>query len=161
MSPLSHAIPKFLSNPQYAVERHVRLSHSVNIALPIGSTILDWDTAIRDTENMHDPAGLSTRITFSHRGWYMFGAGVRFAANTSGHYRLIDIRLNGITVIARKWAALGGMFTPLEEICMGSRYFSDGDYIEVIAIHNATVTLNSEGFVDRVPLFWAARIHAP
>lgn len=120
-----------------AVTAHV--FHSVDQSVPHNtSTVLTFDSERYDGDAMHDPAVNPSRLTVPAGlgGRYRLWVLATYAGNVTGQ-RVVDLRLNGTTVIAsdQRQAMLGGFQTPMS---VSVEYdLVPGDYVEVVCFQNS------------------------
>jgi hypothetical protein len=117
-----------------------------------------WDTNLTDTDGMHSTTSNTSRIYANWTGWYHIQATV--AWDTSGGstgYRQLQILLNGVTTIATAAAtpASGGA-CQMSVSC--DRYFTAGDYVEIMAYQNSGVTLAIAPTSEYTPICSMVRI---
>lgn len=124
---------------------------------------LSFNTERYDTDTMHSTASQTSRITFNTAGVYDFGASVSVTGEADYTSVVVDIRLNGTTVLARDRLLSDGAFSSNQPVLsVGAQWkFSAGDYIEVVVTQENT-SANSEttvaGGAPFSPEFWAAWI---
>lgn len=131
-----------------------RVFNSTNISTTSGAlTALTFDTVRWDDRGLHVAAG---KLAANTGGLHVIGANVRFAANATG-YRLMQLRVNGTTVIAFD-ARLSAGATAETDIQLSTMWqLSAGDYVEVLAAQGSGGSLNIEVAGDYSPEFWLAR----
>lgn len=90
-------------------------------------TVLAFNTERFDTDDIHDTVTNNSRLTCRTPGVYAIIANVQWTQNNTGS-RLLEIRLNGATVIARQ-RQFG---VSASEIAIATHYqLTAGDYVEV------------------------------
>ena len=123
-----------------------RVFHNAPQSIPNGVwTPLTFNSERFDTDNMHDPASNPSRLTCRTAGRYLIFAHVVFDASASGTARQVSLRLNG-TGSGSPTPSLGGDQTPAMaygKATVATAYdLAVGDYVEVVAYHDAGAALN-------------------
>ena len=78
-----------------------RVFNSAAISAANGAfTVLTFDSERFDTDNIHDLASNTSRLTVKTAGKYRIYGNVEFASAAGGAFRLVGILLNGATSIA-------------------------------------------------------------
>jgi hypothetical protein len=121
------------------------------------STQVYFDLERFDTDNIHDVAANSTRLTCRTAGRYLIGGGVRFAGNVSG-IRSVVIRINGATTIVEKQsgAAPGGAALAVDISSLWE--MAVGDYAELIVYQDSGAQINVLAIAAESPEFWMVRV---
>lgn len=104
-------------------------------------TAIGLDSEDFDTDAMHDNITNNSRVTFNLAGKYAIHGFGSFANNTTVGYRLIGLRLNGVTFIAmQQTGPLEGTRTPRGAV---SDVISAivGDYVELVAFQDTGADL--------------------
>lgn len=98
-----------------------------NNTIPLA--VLAFNSERFDTDTIHDTAANNSRLTCKTAGVYQIVANVAFAANATGR-RIVGIRLNGSTTIARQ--SLNALATGMTQIVVTTQYqLAVNDYVEV------------------------------
>ena len=90
---------------------------------------------------MHSTTTQNTRFTITRAGLYTIIANVQWAAALVG-YRLLQIKVNGASIIASRIDYAGAVAVIQDQIVTGADYFNIGDYIEIIATQTSGAGLN-------------------
>jgi len=103
-------------------------------------TVLSLNSERFDTDTIHDTATNNSRLTCKTAGKYIISANAGFASNVTGE-RILDILLNGATVIGRHRADANGV--NITTIAVSTLYdLAVNDYIEMRAYQNSGGALN-------------------
>lgn len=136
-----------------------RVYNNANLSISTGTfTALTFNSERYDNGDLHSTSSNTGRLTAPVTGLYLIGASVEWDGNTTGD-RFATILLNGGTTIARvsqRANAGAGNTTGQEPVC--PYYLVAGDYVEVVVIHDAGVSLNVLATASYSPEFWMARI---
>ena len=117
----------------------VSLAASVSFANNVATTVA-FDTEEIDERGDVDLAALATRITIPTSGWYQCDARMLFASTTSGREAL-QIRKNGSIELADGSDVASANGSP-DLHATAVRHFTQGDYIELLAIQISGGALN-------------------
>lgn len=132
----------FLANPPAC-----RVYHSVNQSITHGAlTTLAFNSERYDTASLHDTVTNNSRITIPVAGIYTVTTHVVWQADTDYTRRIVDILLNGATLIARKDDESPGHVVALDEgWALTTAYkFAVNDYVEVrVFQQNTSVGANN------------------
>lgn len=140
--------------------KHCVLIHSANQSIASGAapgTVLTWDTE-GDRGDFHNNVN-PTRLTIPHRGAYIFGASIVWAANAVGS-RNAELWANGTatgTFLANTRVMNAGAGDTVTCVLSHLRTLSAGDYIEVFAAQNSGGNLNVLGPTG-LSSFWIAEL---
>ena len=137
----------------------VAVRHNANQSVAASTEVaLNMNTEIRDDAAFHDTVTNNTRLTVptGMGGWYAISGGMFFAANTTGTYRQIYVKLNGTTDIVVALTAPGSSNYALNINTV--YYLAAGDYIELYANHDATGAINSLTSGVFTPMFRMVRL---
>lgn len=142
------ALPELVRQLQGHVKglARARIFHSVAQNAVAGTTVLTFDSERWDTDGMHDPAA-PTKLTIVRAGTYLVFGTVAFQVDGTGSYRRASILLNGLTYIARSDRPPAPAVVRPYPSPSTAWDFVAGDYVELVAEHDATSTLT----VDPVP----------
>jgi len=135
-----------------------RVYGSANQSIADSSTVaLAFNSERYDTDSMHDTATNNTRLTCNTTGTYSITGSVQFAANATGR-RLIQVRINGATVIATAgFNTVSGSFNT--DIVVTTDYqLSATDYVELVAFQNSGGALNVLATSNYSPEFMIKRV---
>lgn len=137
-----------------------RVYHNANQSITAGATtVLAFNSELYDTEAIHDTAANNSRLTCVTPGKYGIRAVAEFANATDATRRLVDILLNGATIIARvSFAALNGANTAVPVSC--DYDLVAGDYVEVRVLQDSIGAINVVAGGTYTPQFSMARIGA-
>jgi len=127
-----------------------RVQHSATVAIPSGAfpgnwVTLPWDTALFDTDNIHDPSVNNDRLTCRTAGYYAISGHVILTNNSGGNNRVCRFRFNGTTNIGEGgWAQVepGGASAPRLDASM-PYYLNVGDYVQFQVAQDSGVTLTT------------------
>lgn len=122
------------------------------------STAVIFDTERYDTDTIHDNSTNNTRLTATTAGKYVITGHVRWeAVNTTGHRQLV-IRVNGTTAIAcvRDISPDGTLNTHQSITTIWD--LAATDYVELMALHTATVDVDVTKLGDQSPEFAMQKI---
>lgn len=135
----------------------VRVRNSAAISIPNSAiTYLTFDTEIFDTDTMHDPTTNPDRITFTHAGAYLVGAGFWWASSTAGADRTSALELTsaGVTktmLYQRQGPDAGNVALSVSTLI----YANAGDYIRHWVYQNTGAALDIQASDQFTPVFWA------
>jgi hypothetical protein len=105
----------------------------------------------------HSVAANTSRLTCQQAGVYQIGASVDFAGSASGSYRMLELFLNGTTLIGKMhspFLASSGI-----RVEVNTQYnLAVGDYVEVHAYQDSGGALNVNATPNQSPEFWMARV---
>ena len=135
---------------------HCRVRNSANISHTSTGNYqaLTFDSERVDVGPMHDTSTNTGRITVptGGGGFYAIGGCIEFASNTTGR-RGVQVRLNGLTVIARVEATAIAQDLPLS---ISTVYqLTAGDYVELMGFQSSGGNLNMQASSAYSPEFWA------
>jgi hypothetical protein len=116
------------------------------------ATAVDFDSEVRDDGTFHSLASLTTRITMTTAGWYVFGGTVQWATNATG-LRAVEVTLNGGSTSLCK-TLVGAVSGTFYQTVTGAAYFALNDYIELVASQTSGGALNIVSDTGG-PWFWA------
>jgi len=136
----------FVSGDIHASAPYAILTASADQAFGVGpvSTQVSFDTELDDTANLHNTSDL-TKITINKSGiWYVFG-NIRYQADTTGTYRLCQIRQNGSQFIGLGATARGSMTVVVDVSVSTIHRFVPDDFIQLYMGHDATNNINVLG----------------
>jgi len=135
-----------------------RVFNSANQSIADSSTVaLAFNSERYDTDSMHDTVTNNTRLTCNTTGTYSITGSVQFAANGTGR-RLVQIRLNGATVIgSASVPTASGTFNT--DLFVTTDYqLSATDYVELVAFQNSGGALNVLATSNYSPEFMIKRV---
>jgi hypothetical protein len=141
----------------------VRVFHNANQSLTnITLTALAFnserfDTAGGSSATHHDTVTNNSRLTCLYAGKYQITGSASFAANATGH-RLLLIRLNGATEIARERVPSVGASDQLELNISTLYDLAINDYVELVAYQNSGGALNVTVVSNYSPEFMFVRV---
>jgi hypothetical protein len=108
-----------------------------------------------DTDNMHDNTTNNSRITINTAGFYVCGASVSWASNTTGK-REMWLMVNGSYLIGG--IKISNPVTGGTEAATSSgHYFDEGDYIELKVRQGSGGSLNINSAAQESPELWATK----
>ncbi len=136
----------------------VRAYNNANLTIATSvATALPLNSERYDTDNMHNTAALTTRLTCNTAGLYVISGAVRFAANATG-IREIGIMLNATTNLALQDSHTNsGAFDMIMTVTTEYELVV-GDFLELTAFQNTGGNLNVVSTGNFSPEFMAARI---
>jgi hypothetical protein len=126
---------------------------ATHTALPFNSE--RFDTAGGAASTQHDNVTNNSRLTCRYAGKYQIGAGVEFGTSTAGLFRIVQLRLNGATMIAREVVA-PSQNTNLTPVTIYD--LAVNDYVEVVVYQDSGSTMTLVSATDYAPLFWMVRV---
>jgi hypothetical protein len=139
----------------------VRVYHNTSQSIadgthvPLAFNSERFDTAGGAASTQHDTVTNNTRLTCRYAGKYMIGACVQFAASSAGVYRIVQIRLNGSTVIGKCIAAASAD----AELTVPTLYdLAINDYVEATALQNTGSSMTIAANANSSPEFWMVRV---
>ncbi len=122
----------------------VRVYNSTNLLLTSASPrILNFDSEVFDTDNMHDNSINNSRLTVNTTGLYLIYTNIIFQIGSTSN-RSISIKLNGGTHMVSD-LSVGGSVSPTYLSITTIDYLSAGDYLDVTAIQNSGFDNNVVG----------------
>lgn len=134
-----------------------RVFRSTTAGIGTGAvTALSFNSVRYDTDVMW-VGTLLTRLTIRTAGKYEVGGSVEWA-NAAGAIRILDIRLNGVTILARQSVPPigGGLIT---EMSVSTIYdLVVGDYLELTVFQDSGAPLNINSVGNYSPEFWCHRL---
>jgi len=109
-----------------------------------------------DPQGMHNPATNDSRITVpaGMGGLYAVGGNIQWALSATGN-RITMIRLNGTTELVREQTPVNSATYGTDQSVSTIWRLAAGDYIELIAYHEAGVNLFVAFTASRSPCLWA------
>src|SRR5262245_36392832 len=113
------------------------ITTATNTALAFNSE--RYDQAANAADTMHDNVTNNSRLICKYAGVYSIKANVEWAAAAGGE-RIIDIRLNGVTTIAR--CRENGTNTNQNQIITCDYSLAVNDYVEAVVFQNSGAGLN-------------------
>lgn len=136
----------------------VKVYNSANISVPNNTeTALTFDTELWDTDGMHDTVSQTERLTCVTAGKYYIHACVEFAAGNTG-YRLLSIRLNGSTYLARIKVQAATSSQPTILALSTEADLVAADYVELTAWHTQGSAINAVYAAAYSPNFGMRRL---
>lgn len=149
------------SDSQYQTAKDVGAAvyHNTTQAVAAATEVaLNMNSERRDTLGFHDTVTNNTRLTIpaGYAGWYSISGNGAFAANATGTYRQLYVKLNGSTTIAVVLDAPGSSNFILNVSTL--YYLAAGDYVELFMNHDASASINSLSAANYVPEFRIARV---
>lgn len=136
-----------------------RLTQSGNISLADAAfTLITWNGETFDTDNMHDLAVNTGRITVNTAGVYMVTFQFRHIADATEAWSEGRIKLNGTTYLASAAPNLAGAAFQASGNVTTPYKASVGDYFEAVVFHDntANVAVNFLGADANGPSSFAA-----
>lgn len=137
----------------------VAVYNDANISIPTGAwTTLTFNSERRDDADFHSTTSNTDRLTVpsGHDGWYMISSHARFAANSSGDARSLDLTVNGTYI------GISGILTPsgnYAELSIATVYYlSAGDIVRTQVWQNSGGNLNVLAGGNYSPEFRMVRI---
>lgn len=134
-----------------------RVFRSTNAGIGTGAiTALSFNSTRYDTDGMFTTAN-ATRLTVKTAGKYAVGGTVEFV-NAAGAIRILDVRLNGTTILARQTVTpLGGGF--VTEMTVATIYdLVVGDFLELTVFQDSGGPININSVGNYSPEFWCHRL---
>lgn len=124
----------------------VRVYNSAAISIPNATaTVLTFDTERYDNDAIHSIVTNTSRLTCVTAGRYVISGSVEFAAG-AGTYRIVEVLLNGTTVISAV------RFTPtssgVTRLSITTQYnLAATDYVELRVQHDvgSAINVNASG----------------
>lgn len=109
-----------------------------------------------DTDQLFS-ASLPAQFTIRTAGKYGIGGSVEWAT-AAGNIRILDIRLNGVTIIARQAVAPigGGLATGMEVSTIYDLIV--GDFLELVVLQDSGAPLGLTSSGNYTPEFWVHRL---
>ena len=142
-------IPLAGTQPATYGDVSARAYNDAAISLTSGTaTILTLNQERWDTDTIHSTASNTGRLTATTAGKYQMNGHAEFAATTSDGQRLLQIRLNGATIIASHTCEDDSTDSRAISCSVSAHYnLSATDYVEMIATQrvSATMNVNSSG----------------
>ena len=135
-----------------------RAYNSANQSINAGAlTALALNSERYDTDSIHDTVTNNSRLTCQTAGTYAIRGNAEFANAADATRRILEIFLNGTTVIARESrAALNGQTTVMNVGC--DYALSAGDYVELRALQDSAGAINVNATGNYSPEFSMVRI---
>lgn len=136
-----------------------RLRHSVaqTLTTAVGFLML-FDTIDYDSDGMHSTTNFTSAIVCRTAGVYLLVAQCFFDVGAGGTYRLVQLRLNGVTILASANGAPHGALDGAGINAVTHYALNRGDYVEVIATQNSGGNLNVLSVVSQTPVFSATLV---
>ncbi len=136
-----------------------RVYHDANQTISNATlTALACNSERYDTDSIHDNSTNNTRLTCITAGKYVISGSIRFAyGNTTGAYRIVIIRINGTTEIARQ-ATFPSKAEDIHLSITTIYNLGVNDYAELIVYQNSGGNLNVEVVSNYSPEFMMQRI---
>ena len=132
-----------------------RAHHSVDQSISNNSdTVVALNSERFDTDTIHDNISNNSRLTATTAGKYLILAQATFAANGTG-IRMVSIRLNGVTFLARFSMSAASSFRHLL-IAVTFADLAATDYVEMLVYQNSGAALNLEVAAQYSPEFTMA-----
>lgn len=118
-----------------------RVFHSVQQSIPSGTdTLLNFDTELYDTDNIHDNVTNNTRLTCKTAGLYLIIGGASFYYNATGR-RYLGIKKNNTSWEAvHSWGKNQVSYTHMQALALDQ--LSVNDYVELVVYQNSGGALN-------------------
>ena len=127
------------------MDRSARVRNTAAISLTSGTaTILTFDSERWDTDTIHSTASNTGRLTATTAGKYQITGHVAWQANANEGNRILDILLNGATIIASE-SCLEKPANASDTVrCTITTHYNLAatDYVELRATQRAVATLN-------------------
>lgn len=118
--------------------------------------ILAYNAEQFDDDDMHDTVTNNSRLTATVAGRYIINTQIRWANNSAG-YRIVDILLNGTTLIARKQMSPNTAAATIATIA--TIYdLAVNDYVETRVFQNSGGNLNVERIASHSPEFMMQQV---
>lgn len=134
---------------------HARVYNTATQTLTTATnTVVTFDSERYDVGSCHSTSSNTSRLTVpsGEGGVYTIGASIGFAANATGE-RIVDILLNGTTIIARIRHPAGAA-SQIDMTITTEYTLAAGDYVEVQLYQNSGGNLNTVAGGDYSPEFW-------
>lgn len=127
----------------YFPDSVVRAVRTAAQSLTTGTfTAIDFTaTDTFDTNNMHDPASNSTRLTAPYTGKYRVSANLQFAADATGE-RGVRLKVDGTTYYAYVLGPNNGAGDTTNLVVTDTLHLAAGSYVEVYGVHTNGTSLN-------------------
>ncbi len=119
-------------------------------------TILDYNAEQFDDNDMHDTVTNNSRLTATVAGRYIINTQVRWASNSVGN-RIVDILLNGTTLIARNQVPTNTGAATITTLATIWDMALD-DYVETRVFQNSGGNLNVERIASHAPEFMMQQV---
>ncbi len=119
-------------------------------------TILDYNAEQFDDDDMHDNVTNNSRLTATVAGRYVINTQVRWANNSTGH-RILDILLNGTTLIARHQMSANTAGATVVTIATIYDLALD-DYVETRVFQSSGGNLDVERIASHAPEFMMQQV---
>ncbi len=135
---------------------YARVYNSAAISLTTAtSTALTFNSERNDTDSIHDTTTNTNRLTCNTAGRYVIAGTVEFGGNATG-LRLIIIRINGTTEIARQFLAANA---GTQSMSVSTLYtLAVTDYVELVAYQSSGGALNVNAAANYSPEFSMAKV---
>jgi hypothetical protein len=136
-----------------------RVTHSATQSISTGGSgaALAFDTELFDNDIIHDNGIDNTRLTAKTAGKYIVGGCTSWASNTTG-FRILRVRKNGVLVVDQildgAADATGAKVQSINTLVE----LNVNDYVELVVLHTAGVSLNIEKQNEYSPLFYMVRV---
>ena len=104
-------------------------------------TAITFDTELLDYASGHSTVTNPSRYTAVNAGVFDLEASTSFAANTTGSFRALQLKVNGATVLCESnfISASGSVPNVILSLAVATKhYLNAGDYVEAVITHNAT-----------------------
>ncbi len=148
----------FVTGDIHASAPYAILTASADQSFGIGavSAPVSFDKELEDTANLHNTADLTKIVVHKPGIWYIFG-NLRYQGDSTGTYRLCQIRKNGTEFIGLGATARGSMTVVVDVTVSTIHRFVDNDYIQLLMGHDATNNITVLGSPTNVdaPTFGA------
>jgi hypothetical protein len=141
----------FLANPPACRVR--RTTDQTGIVTATRTSIL-FDAERYDTDTMHSTSTNTDRITINTAGLYIVTGTVTFTNTNATGYRLVDIELNGTTIIAEQ--SVGMRTDNYIVMNVTTMYkFAAADFVKLVVYHTAGVNSSVLAQANFAPEFAA------
>lgn len=154
--PTAHAASHAPGGSDELSRPYARVTHSAAQPLAHSTfTTLAFDTERQDPFGMHDPVLDNSRLTVAHDGFYILGAQVVFASNTTGA-RIALLRVNGGGYVGRfsYIPSVGGHQHTVSATT--ATFLAAGDFVEAQVWQNSGGALDVQVASGYSPELWIA-----
>ena len=118
----------------------VHVYNNANISAASSAyTVLTFNSERYDTDGIHSTTTNTNRLTVTRSGKYEILGSAQWANNATG-YRMLGIRLNGVTWIG--FIQNVAISSPLVQQASSQYQLNVGDYVELLVYQNSGVALN-------------------
>ena len=133
----------------------VRAFNNANVGVASGTFVpVPLNSERFDASGMHRTDVDTSRLTIATPGIYLVTGNVTWANNTTGA-RELNVRKNGATIVARVVQPADPTINTSDQIVTTAVQFAAGDFVELVARHNAGGSLTISAGPEFTPEFSA------